>query len=353
MKPTYIICAVCLLIISAVALIGDEDIARAMVKKGDEALQKSDFTKAVELYKKALKEYPNLPEAYFGLGNTYAKSGDKRQARRNLEECIRLLKSLSKPTSAQQSFQKEAINRLNNLDKGRLELLALEKKYIEQSLALTKRLVKKDIPLTEEILNSIAIIDPANVEAAKLRQELKQSRFLAAWQPLFNGQNLDGWKPQWVANWKVDAGILVCDTPESEVNFRSEPVLGDSYKLLMEFKIDAFYKDSGGIGVILGNKNNPDRSITVLIIKKEGITLAEFKPGGPLDLKFENLPAGLELSDYNKLGLEIAKNSLKCRLNDRLVMEYQAERADLFRGGTGIWMQRSKIMVRKMQYLNE
>ncbi|MBI5777913.1 MAG: tetratricopeptide repeat protein [Planctomycetes bacterium] len=353
MKPRYIICAVCLAAISIVSLIGDEDVARAMLKKGDESLQKNDSAKAIELYRKALKEYPNLPEAYFGLGNAYAKTGDKRRARRNFEECIRAVKAMSKPSSAQQSLQKDATNRLNNLDKGRQELAGLEKKYIEQSLALAKRLVKKDLPLAESILNSIAAMDPTNAEAAKLRQELGQARQLPSWQLLFNGQNLDGWNPQRASNWNVTDGILVCDTPEAEVNFRPQPNFSGEYKLLMEFKIDAFYKETGGIGVVLGNKNNKDGSIAVLIIKKEGLSLAELKPDGALDLKFENLPESSNLSDWNKLVLGVSYTGLKCHLNDRLVFEYTADRENFFQGGTGIWMQRAKILVRKMQYIRQ
>ena len=338
------------MVLSALALRGDEDVARALLKKGDEALQKNDSPRAIELYKKALKEYPNLPEAYFSLGNAYSKSGDKRKARRYLEECIKLIKDMPKPSSALQSIQREANSRLNNLGKNRQELTGLEKKYIDQSLALAKRLIRKDIPLAQSILKNVLYLDPAHSEAQKLLKDIKESRVFEVWQPLFNGQDLTDWRPQEPSLWKVENKVLACDSERALTNPRQKMAFSKEYKLLIEFRIIETYHELGSVGIIIGDKNK-DGDLTSVSVFKDAVKLIGFQGGKGSDIKEENVPENFRISEWNTLVLEIYYGTLKCYLNGKLALEYRTDQEDFFRGGTGIWLQRVKAEIRRMDYL--
>lgn len=211
MKIRYFVLILSLIILPLLIISGDEEIARALIKKGDESFQKNEISKAIELYKKALREYSNLPEAYLKLGNAYIKTGDKRNARRNLETCIKLINETSNPSSVLQNIQKEANNKLSSLDKNRQEFINLEKKYVADLLSLSKKTLKKDIPLTETILKTILYLDPANSDGSKLLQELKQLKIFDSWKSMFNGENLIDWEPEVPSFWKVEDNILICD----------------------------------------------------------------------------------------------------------------------------------------------
>lgn len=330
----------------------DDDIAAVLLKKGDEALQKNDIAKAIEFYRKALKERPNFPDAYFKLGNAAAKAGDKRKARRHLEECLRLIKDNPKPPASLQTLAKDATARLNSLDKNKQEVTGLDKKYIEQLLALSKRTAKKDIPLTESILKTVLYIDRSNADAAKLMQELKQARVFEPWQELFNGQDIIDWQPQEAALWKVKDNILSCDSRGALINHQTKVKLEKEYKLLLEFKADETYHELASVGVILGSKMK-EGDLTALSVFKDAIKLISFQEGKGADLKEVQLPQDFKLTEWNTLMLDISYTNLKCYLNDKLVLEYRSEGADFFAGYTGIWLQRVKAQIRQMKYLKE
>jgi tetratricopeptide (TPR) repeat protein len=350
MKRRYIISAVCLVALSILALWADEDVARVLLKKGDEALQKNDFPKAIEFYKKALHEQSNLPEVYFSLANVYTKAGDKRRARRNFEECIRLVKALPKPSSSQQMLQKEATNRLNSLDKGRQELSVLEKKYVEQSLIMAKRFIKKDIPLAESILRNVLYLTPANAEAAKLLKDIKDVRVFEAWQALFNGQDLTDWQPQEPSLWKVESRILACDTERALTNRRQKLSFDKEYKLRMEFRVSQMYHELGSIGIILGDKNK-EGDLTSLSVFKDAVKLIGFRGGQGKDIREESVPESFKITEWNTLALEISYGIMKVYLNDKLMFEHRADKDEMLQGGTGIWLQRVNAEIRKMEYL--
>lgn len=375
--------------LTSLILMGDEGIAREFLKKGDDALQKNDISKAIELYKKGLKESSDLPEAHFKLGDAYLKTGNKQKARRYFEECLRLLKEIPKPSTALQSLMRETNNRLTNLNKNRQELIALEKKYIEQLLNLARRSLKKDIPLTESILKLVLYLDPLNSDGAKLSQDLKQSRFVEPLQLLFNGKDLIDWDPQEPSVWKIENNMLLCDTHDSLINYKTKLNLGKEYKLLMEFKINEIYENDT-IGFIIGNKGEEKELITVGIsdsfirvywissLVKEGkkrlkqakelgqvppqfdilnwtqftnvLSVYGLREGKDFAMKEGQLPQNFKISEWNTLVLDVSSTNLKGYLNDKLVLEYKASKEDFFSGGCGILVQRANAQIKKAQY---
>ena len=349
MKYGYFIAVCVVAVLPLVIWGGDDDIAAVLLKKGDEALQKNDVAKAIEFYRKALKEKPNFPEAYFKLGNAAAKAGDKRKARRHLEECLRLIKETRKPPASLQSLAKDASAKLNSLDKNKQEVTNLEKKYIEQLLTLSRRTAKKDIPLTESMLKTVFYLNRSNADAAKLMQELKQSRVFEPWQAMFNGENIIDWEPQEPALWRVENNILSCDSEGALVNLRTKIKLEKEYKLLVEFKADKTYHELASVGVILGSKMK-DGELTALSVFKDEVKIISFKGGKGADLKAVPLQ-NFNLSEWNTLMLDISYAGLKCYLNDKLVLEYRADGADFFAGYSGIWLQRLKAQIRQMKYM--
>lgn len=356
MKIRYFVLILSLIILPLLIISGDEEIARALIKKGDESFQKNEISKAIELYKKALKEYSNLPEAYLKLGNAYIKTGDKRNARRNFETCIKLVKESSNPSATLQNIQKEANNKLSSLDKNRQEFITLEKKYVADLLSLSRRTLKKDIPLTETILKTILYLDPANSDVSKLFQELKQLKIFDSWKPIFNGEDLIDWEPEVPSLWKVEDNILICDPKNSApVNHRKKLNFEKVYKLLMEFKIDELYNEGtkhGCVGVILGWKGNSNEMTSISVFEDE-TKLIGFIEGKGNDIKNGKIPDNFKISEWNTLVLDISYTTLKCYLNDILVLEHRADKEDFFWGGSGLWIQRAKTQIKKIQYLQQ
>ena len=70
----------------------DPNNTRAILQLGHFSVLSGQFSKAIERYKQALEIDPNLAEAYFYLGDTYAKMGDMVNAEKYLLQYRSLLK---------------------------------------------------------------------------------------------------------------------------------------------------------------------------------------------------------------------------------------------------------------------
>lgn len=70
------------------------------VKEGNEQYEKKDYTKASALYKKALDENPNLPEAAFNKGNADYRAKKTDESVADYEEAIKLLNNPTQKSNA-------------------------------------------------------------------------------------------------------------------------------------------------------------------------------------------------------------------------------------------------------------
>lgn len=139
------------------------------------------------------------------------------------------------------------------------------------------------------------------------------------------------------------------------MNHRKKLNFENAYKLLIEFKVDELYSEGGKcgcVGVILGWKGDTNE-MTSLSVFDDETKLIGFIGGKGNDIKNGKIPDNFKMSVWNTLVLDVSYTTLKCYLNDILVLEHRADKENFFWGGSGLWIQRAKTQIKRIQYLQQ
>ncbi|MBI4834854.1 MAG: DUF1080 domain-containing protein [Planctomycetes bacterium] len=334
-----------LIALGFICLSADDDLAKAFISKGDEAMKKSEPARALEFYQKALRESPEMPEIHFKLGEAYLKSGEKIKSRKSFNKCISLIDRIEKPTGPQKDLRKRAQQSLDALDASRKEGKQIEQEYIKELLNFARKAVKKDNLLAKDALESILLLDPENAEAKKLLEETLKNTIIPRWKSLF-ANTLDGWSPQDPASWRVEKDQnLFCETRKALTNFKMKEQFEGDFKVCADFKIvEGFPSNSGPYtaGVMLGREEGNDDGMeySIAVMDESELKLVKFNIGKNAQTVAScKLPENYKKSDWNKLLIEVKDMKLTVSLNDKMALEYTMKDKHEFKGAVGLWVQ--------------
>jgi hypothetical protein len=153
----------------------------------------------------------------------------------------------------------------------------------------------------------------------------------AEWKPLFNGENLDGWKavdgP--MSSWKVEDGLLYCSgggggwlsTEDEYVNFEVE----------LEFRVPP----GGNSGLFLRapHQGNPAfAGMEIQILDDKGRDYTKLKPyqycGSLYDLEAPKSRVGKPAGEWQKMHVVCNGRNVKVTLNDTPILDADLDRYD-------------------------
>jgi hypothetical protein len=142
------------------------------------------------------------------------------------------------------------------------------------------------------------------------------------WQPLFNGENLDGWTVRGEASWKVKEGVLVGENGYGHIY--AAPELTD-LEVKGTFRIYSTGSDANSGLYFRANPpaDNPDgfpRGYEAQICNtQDAFTGWLWKPGTPTGKATENLTKDGEWFDYR---IKAVGTHIQFWINDQPVMTY-------------------------------
>ncbi|MFA5794554.1 MAG: tetratricopeptide repeat protein [Candidatus Brocadiia bacterium] len=345
----------CFLFIASflLVLLADDDVAKAFLTKGDEAMKKGDTARALELYQKAAKESPGMPEAHFKCGEAYNKSGEKVKSRASFKKCIALVSETTLATPAMKEFKKKAEDQLVNLDVSRKEGRVIEQEYIKELINFTKKTRTRDNYLTEKAIKTVLAVDPSNAEAQKMIDEIKAGAIFQRWEPILTDPDMSGWDALGErADWKSGKeNEITISTNDSVMISRNKTILENNYAFSLDFKIEKDLARSYGIGLILGIRRTVNL-MPLFIFSQNDLRLCRVPPNSskPEDVKWDKLPDFYKRFDWNNLRAEVENGALKVYINDKLAMEYKSPDKTVFNGEIGLWAQNCNATFANLKY---
>jgi hypothetical protein len=142
------------------------------------------------------------------------------------------------------------------------------------------------------------------------------------WVSLFNGRNLDGWKPQGNLNsWKVADGLLSADGPMCHL-FYAGPVRGANFKNF-ELEVEVMTRPSCNSGVYFHTAYQdtgwPNKGCEVQINNTQA---REKKKTGSLYNLRNQYKQYVSDNDWFKMNIQVRGKNVQVRLNGMLVVNY-------------------------------
>ena len=153
---------------------GDPDVAAFLVQKARKAFQAKEYGEAEDSYRRALEEHAPFPEAHYGLGETYEKTGRTREALQAYRACVREIGDAADPPRAWRSLLKRAERAVSRLQRAYADLTKLNDDFIRRSLAFAKRVETSDPAWARRACEAVLALDADNPVAKALLAKLPQ-----------------------------------------------------------------------------------------------------------------------------------------------------------------------------------
>ncbi|MFP4091454.1 MAG: DUF1080 domain-containing protein [Cyclobacteriaceae bacterium] len=149
----------------------------------------------------------------------------------------------------------------------------------------------------------------------------------AEFQPIFNGQNLDGWNIHGTEKWYVEDGQIICESgPDKAYGYLATTQFYKDFVLELEFK----QEDNGNSGVFFRS--------TLDGTKISGWQVEVAPPGNDTGGIYESYGRGwlvqipeeqeniLKMGEWNKMRIEVMGDEVKTYLNGEQMVSLQDEK---------------------------
>jgi len=164
-------------------------------------------------------------------------------------------------------------------------------------------------------------------EAEQNTEVVAASAEKAEFQPIFNGQNLDGWKIHGTEKWYAEDGQIICESgPDAEYGYLATEKSYKDFILELEFKQEA----DGNSGVFFRS--------TLDGTKISGWQVEVAPPGNDTGGIYESYGRGwlvqipeekediLNMGEWNKMRIEVVGDNVKTYLNGEQMVDLTDEK---------------------------
>jgi len=146
-------------------------------------------------------------------------------------------------------------------------------------------------------------------------------------EPIFNGENLDGWEVYGTEKWYVEDGLLVCESgPDEAYGYLATDKSYKDFVLTLEFR----QEDNGNSGVFFRS--------SIEGTKITGWQVEVAPPGNDTGGIYESYGRGwleqipeekediLKMGEWNQMRIEVEGDQVRTYLNDQLMVDLQDEK---------------------------
>ncbi len=333
-----------------IALGGDRDVAKLLVKKAEKAWKAKDWAKAADYYGRAIEEYSPYPAASFGLGRALEKLGRSKEALDAYLACRDAIRASKRPSRSERRLLKQAEKAIRRLGAGYEELAKIDEEFRKGCIAFGRRYLNSAPEWSKRAFQNALALDPGNRLVQGYLERLADvegpGRATGAFEPLIRDDGLSGWDPGVNGTWSCAGGVMTGDLSDSA---GVANIIAAWYSGTYAFRAKVRILEARGpkpvCGLMFGIKKDL-RNYGHLLVKYEGlVTLSHFTKAGNEDVRSELLHR-FDYSRWHRLRIEVEPGEVRCFLDGKKVYELTGKDAGEFDGSAGIFIQQCRIQVK-------
>lgn len=340
----------------------DEESAQIYFKKAKEQVQKKNYPAALGLFQKAIDEAPDFPDAYFERGVFFWQMKEMAEAAKDFTKASELLEKMEKRSDAQAKLSAKIITYLNEYGKISSEFDEMNAKYMTKFLDLAGKYPQSANEYLLGLMERLSAMEPDRKEITEqlnlFRMNLMNEE-KNLMDPLFNGDNLDGWDISKKAWWKVENGAITGGNLEpGMIQLQHTRVLEGNYVISLDVRLEETPGDQFfGIAFAVIDY---DHTFYWYAIRENSICLFRYSSRGEAvpnlsRLADRALPDTFKAGDWNNLRFMIKGEKVSCYLNGELQFEANIPegKQTRFKGLPALSAEKCKASFRNILYLSE
>ncbi|MBI5778027.1 MAG: tetratricopeptide repeat protein [Planctomycetes bacterium] len=342
----------------------DEQSAGIYLQKALEAVKQKNYVAALELFDKAVKEAPDMPEIYYERGMLYWKNKEMSEGISDLNKAAGLINALDKPSMNRKNLLPKIAAGQSEYKKLADEFDALNQKYMARDLALLEQNQANPDPLLIDIMN---IIQPFIPESMREQYNTLWTNIFSEtgkkMTPLFNGANLGDWEAE-NPNWTVENGAIIGQFMDSLLVHKHTVQLNSgAYAVSAKVQILEENPPDVNAGILFGGRFD---QFLLFGVRSNRVELVKFSI--QQDVKNDRRvlmpnviancppPAGFDAKQVNELMIIVDDDFVDCYLNGKRIMGKRfagGETGDRksFYGAPGLSVLRCKAQFTDFKYL--
>lgn len=354
-----VVAAVVILVILPV-LLADEEYAQVYLQKASEQVKKKDYTSALENFRKAFAEAPEMPEIFYERGLMYWQARELVEALNDFNKVVELFAKKDSLSPAQQEIARKIDSYGTEYDKQRQEFSNINKKYISKFLSLADNSRDSGDNYIRDLLSKLSSLEPKNAEIRKRiksMEDIEISKQKLEMTPFFNGTDLEGWDPR-RRQCRVEDGEIKAEAPEGTLAVSYSCDMENKFSVFANMKIDEIYEKDYMCGIIMAYRGVNDyyvvtffkgRLVFMKMTEEETAMGKEQKNSFLAEIM---LPQNIDVKEWNSLYVQVDGNNVSVYLNStlQLKVEVPEEWTLKFKGSLGLALQCSKVSFKELLY---
>lgn len=259
-RALRLLLGVALLVALATPAAADRDTAVFFTKRGEKALGSKDGAAAAEQFQRALAEDATYLPARTGLGEALLLQKRQADAAAEFRAVVEAAEKLKPVPAAFGAAVAQARKRLAEVDVAGNALARVQRKFVDDLVALADRWKAKDPRTAEQALRRALAVLPDHPDAARRLEALGKSA--KGWEPLFDGKVFDDWTPREgnKDGWSIADGVLRGGQAQRSLAVHTSRWFGPDLDVRMEARVVETLGDSPKLGIVAASTEN-ERSI--------------------------------------------------------------------------------------------
>jgi tetratricopeptide (TPR) repeat protein len=231
-----ILIPVAVLLLAAVAALGDRKSAEFFSGRGDKALQGKDFAGAEEQFRRALQEDPAFVPARFGHAQALLGLARPAGAVTDLMKVVADVKADAAAPPDWKALAARAEKQLQELDASDAEFQKILDRHADDLVALARKWAGKDPAISERAARRALEVRPGDTAAEEILAKVDALPKGAPIQ-LFNGVDLKNWDRVEFPFWQVREGFIFGEVREGSKQLRTLEEFTGDYEVRMEARL--------------------------------------------------------------------------------------------------------------------